>query len=285
MNKILKRLIVFFISLPVLFSVVIFLPQKNHLLFNAIVVLFTVIAAVEFRSILSNKNLEISLPEAAILGAVGPAVWTLVVSFGFGEEIVHGAFILVASWLLVSQIFVPEKKLDSSVNRIAAGFAVMLYPGLLVSSLIRLSLFRNSGIIILFFLLIVFLNDSLAWTAGMLFGKNNRGLLAVSPNKSIAGFAGGQLFSVLTGIVAAVLFPEIFSPKILPPITAGALLGFGSGIAVILGDLCESAIKRSAGVKDSGFLVLGRGGALDSIDSLAMAAPVYYYLFRLLFQL
>jgi phosphatidate cytidylyltransferase len=69
----------------------------------------------------------------------------------------------------------------------------------------------------------------------------------------------------------------------MPSNSAGALLGFGAGIAAILGDLCESAIKRSADVKDSGSLILGRGGALDSIDSLALAAPVYYLLYQVLF--
>ena len=64
---------------------------------------------------------------------------------------------------------------------------------------------------------------------------------------------------------------------------AGLILGFTTGLAVILGDLGESVLKRSAGLKDSGVLIPGRGGILDSIDSVALAAPVFYIGYKLLF--
>ena len=57
-------------------------------------------------------------------------------------------------------------------------------------------------------------------------------------------------------------------------------MGSAVGIATILGDLIESAIKRSATSKDSGQLIPGRGGILDSVDSVLYAAPVFYYLLR-----
>jgi phosphatidate cytidylyltransferase len=81
-----------------------------------------------------------------------------------------------------------------------------------------------------------------------------------------------------------VYIPEAFTSPVISSIPAGAILGFCAGAAASLGDLGESAIKRSAGVKDSGSLILGRGGALDSIDSLLLAAPVYYILYEVLFQ-
>ena len=63
-----------------------------------------------------------------------------------------------------------------------------------------------------------------------------------------------------------------------------AAMGLVVGCAAIVGDLFESALKRSAGVKDSGTMVPGRGGFLDSIDSLLFAAPAFYGM-SLLFQL
>jgi len=283
MKKIFQRLIVFFIGFPALLSVVIFLPQYNHLCLNLVAITFSVLGALELRNILRHKNMHISLPETIILGAISPAAWTVVVSFGVAGNVVPGAFILGASWLLVSRIFTSQEKLDSYIGRTTAGFAVMIYPGLFMAWIVQMAVFRQAGVVILVYMIMVFLNDALAWVAGVLFGNNNRGLVAASPSKSIAGFIGGLAASVIIGIAAVLFVPAAFTSPVMPSIPAGLLLGLGAGIAAILGDLGESALKRSAGVKDSGSLILGRGGALDSIDSLALAAPVYYILFRILF--
>jgi phosphatidate cytidylyltransferase len=284
MKKIFQRLIAFFVGFPALIAIVIFFPQYNHLLLNLFCIAFTILGAVEFRNILTHKNLVISVPEAIILGAISPAAWTVVVSLGVAGHIVPGAFILGACWLLVSSIFADGEKLDLYIGRTAAGFAVMIYPGLFIAWIIQMAVFAKASMVILIFFLMGLLNDAIAWLAGMLFGEGNRGVVSVSPKKSIAGFVGGLAASVGTGLFAAAFFPSAFTPKAMPSYLAGALLGLGAGAAAILGDLCESALKRSAGVKDSGTLILGRGGALDSIDSLALAAPVYYILYQVLFR-
>jgi len=284
MKKIVERLVVFFVGLPVLLVLVFFFPQYHHLLLNLVIIVFCVLGALEFSNILGRKNLVVSVPETVILGAVTPAAWTVMVSFGIQGHIVRtGVFILGASWLLVSRIFTTQEKLESYINRTAAGFAVMVYPGLFLVWVIQMSAFPQASMVILVYLLITLLNDSAAWAAGVLFGKNNRGYIAASPNKSIAGFIGGLAASMIIGILAVVLIPAAFTSTILPSIPAGAILGLVVGIAAILGDLGESALKRSAGVKDSGTLILGRGGVLDSLDSPALAAPVFYIVYRILF--
>ena len=283
MKKIFKRLIVFFVGFPALLATLVFFPQHNHLVFNLIIITFTILGALEFRSILAHKNLVISTPETIILGAISPVAWTVVVSCGVTGHIVPGAFILGASWLLVSRIFTDREKLDSYISRTSAGFAIMIYPGLFMAWVVQMAVLRNAGMVIFVFFLVVLLNDAMAWVAGILLGNNNRGIVAASPGKSLAGFIGGLVFSVLIGMAAVMLLPKIFEAKFMPSIAAGALLGLGAGIAAILGDLGESALKRSAGVKDSGTLIMGRGGALDCMDSVALAAPVYYILYRFLF--
>jgi phosphatidate cytidylyltransferase len=284
MKKIIQRLIVFFVGFPALLSVVLFFPQRNHLLLNLVCISFTILGAVEFRNILTHRNLVISVPEAVIMGAISPAAWTVVVSFGVAGNIVPGAFILGASWLLVFRVFTPQEKLDLYIGRTTAGFAVMIYPGLFMAWIVQMAVFPKAGLVILVFFLVAFLNDAAAWLAGLIFGKGNRGIVPASPKKSAAGFAGGLAASVGTGLLAVKFFPTAFTSTVTASYGAGALLGLGAGAAAILGDLGESALKRSAGVKDSGTLILGRGGALDSIDSLALAAPVYYIIYQVLFQ-
>ena len=277
-------MIVFIVGIPALIALVILFPQYNHLLLNLFCIAFTVLGAVEFRNILTHKNLIISLPEAVIMGAISPAAWTVVVSFGVAGNIVPGAFILGACWLLVFRVFTPQEKLDLYIGRTTAGFAVMIYPGLFMAWIIQMAVFPKAGLVILVFFLVAFLNDGAAWLAGVLFGEGNRGIVPASPKKSVAGFIGGLFASIVAGLFAVRFFPSAFTSTVMPSYPAGILLGLGAGAAAILGDLGESALKRSAGVKDSGTLILGRGGALDSIDSLALAAPVYYIIYQVLFQ-
>jgi phosphatidate cytidylyltransferase len=283
MKKLFQRLLVFIIGLPALVVILLCLPQFNHLAFNVVVIIVSLIGAVEFRNILKQKGLGISAAGAAVLGVLAPVTLTLDTSFGLPGELFPAAVCLGAAWVLVSGIFAAREKLDSYVNRAAAGFSIIIYPGLFMSWIVKMSALNKEGIVVLVYLLVTLLNDSLAWAAGILFGKGNQGIVAASPNKSAAGFTGGIAASVLTGAGAALVFPGVFDSALMPDPAAGAFLGLAAGIAAALGDLGESALKRSAGIKDSGFIIPGRGGILDSIDSLALAAPVYYLFFTLLF--
>jgi phosphatidate cytidylyltransferase len=283
-TKVVSRLAIFFMGLPLIAVLVLFLPQRHHLALNICTVVFSALGAVELAGILKKKDLRIHPAEAAVLGAAAPAAMTASVSFGFPAPAVPAILAAGAFWMLTSRIFSSEKKLDRFVGRIAAGFTVLVYPGLFMGWIVRMGLLPRSEIIILSFLLCVFANDSLAWAAGMLFGRRNRGLIPASPNKSVAGFIGGFAAAALVGCGGALLFPDAFSPRLISALPAGLILGLAAGVAGSLGDLGESALKRSAGVKDSGFLIPGRGGVLDSIDSLSLAAPVFYLVFRLLFR-
>jgi phosphatidate cytidylyltransferase len=282
-KKLISRLAVFFIGLPLIAALVLFLPQFNHLAINIAAVVFSALGAVEFVEILKRKNLSLPWGEAVFLGAAAPAAMTATVSFGAPVLMVPAVMAAGASWILVSRVFSPEKNLENFIGRTAAGFTALIYPGLFMSWIVRLSFLPKAEILILTFLITVFANDSLAWTAGMLFGRGNRGIIPASPNKSIAGFIGGFAASALIGMGAVLIFPEAFQSRRFFPLLSGLILGLATGIAGSLGDLGESAMKRSADIKDSGFLIPGRGGVLDSIDSLSLAAPVFYLVCRLLF--
>lgn len=113
----------------------------------------------------------------------------------------------------------------------------------------------------------------LADTGGYFFGRflGKRKLYeAVSPKKTRAGFVGALVFASLSAVVAKLTFlPEL-------QLTEGVLLGVVAGAAGQLGDLVESLLKRSTGIKDSGTLVPGHGGILDRIDAVLVVAPILF---------
>ena len=305
-TKVLSRLLIFFIGLPLVAALILFLPYYNHLALNICVVIISSVGAVEFALMLRARGFPVYIGEAAILGSLSPLSATLIVSFNTNEQITQILFIIGAVWVLISEIFLHRSRSrkkqgpadavaddkgvqDSApdfslvLNRLAASFSVMIYPGILLGWLVNMSTFKYSTTVIFTFVLCVMANDSLAWVTGMLFGKNNRGIISVSPNKSIAGYCGGMAASIAVCIAMAYIKPEAFMPDKTAVLPSAILLGFFTGIMVILGDLAESAIKRGSGFKDSGSLFPGRGGALDSTDSIALAAPLFYVLYRFFF--
>jgi phosphatidate cytidylyltransferase len=283
MKTLIQRLLLFFIGLPVVAWVVFFLPHYNNLAVNLIILVLSTLGSVEFAGMLRKRSLLISNLEAAILGGLSPLTVLVNVSFFPGAWAVPVSIMAGVSWLLVSRIFSPEGKFEDSLNKMAAGFSVIIYPGLFMIWLMKITLLDHAEILLLSFLLLVISNDSAGWAIGMIFGRNNQGIVAASPNKSRAGFIGGFLASTAVGIGVVYCASPVFPARFFPRMFTGALLGLVCAIAGSLGDLAESVMKRSAVIKDSGTIVPGRGGILDCIDSIALTAPVFYGLYRLLF--
>ncbi|MGB5435583.1 MAG: phosphatidate cytidylyltransferase [Maribacter sp.] len=116
--------------------------------------------------------------------------------------------------------------------------------------------------------ILIWINDSFAYLVGSTLGRNKL-FPAVSPKKTIEGTLGGFVFTAI-----AAYFLGRYEPIIGPMqwmILAGVIVLFGT-----LGDLIESKLKRSAGVKDSGAIIPGHGGMLDRLDSMVFAAPFAY---------
>lgn len=284
MSKTVQRLLIFFIGLPSVLSIIFFLPQKSHLVTNIITMIASAIGAIEFSGMLSRKGYTLPKWEAALLGALLPFAAMVRVSFGAAGDWEFIAAVAAGMWIVSSRVFAANKALESVTERITSAFSVLMYPGAFLVWIIRINADPHATILLLLFFLMVFGNDSMAWTLGMTLGKGNRGLIPASPNKSVAGFIGGLTTSVLMGIIAVFLFPTAFDSRFFPVALSGALLGFFCGLAGIIGDLAESTIKRSADMKDSGFIIPGRGGIMDSIDSVAIAAPVFLAAYSVLFQ-
>lgn len=124
--------------------------------------------------------------------------------------------------------------------------------------------------LVLTLFILIWLNDTGAYCVGSLIGKR-RLFERLSPKKSWEGFFGGLGFSSLGSWLC---FSYLGT---LPQMELGAIgsiaIGAAIAIAATWGDLFESLIKRTAGIKDSGTLIPGHGGVLDRIDSLLIAAP------------
>jgi phosphatidate cytidylyltransferase len=101
----------------------------------------------------------------------------------------------------------------------------------------------------------------------------------ISPAKTWEGFVGSFVFAILGSYMLIWLLPAKLSYLSL---LHGTVLGFLIGIAAVVGDLSESMIKRSTGVKDSGGLLPGIGGMLDLIDSLLFTAPLMFFYLKFL---
>jgi len=286
MKKIIERLLIFIIGIPVIFIIVIYLPFYNNLALNLVIIFFSGIGAVEFSSMLRKKNILIPKVESFILGALAPAAVTLYVSFNLSIQIIPVIIMTGALWALMSRIFSRSAQIESITNNIIGLFSLLIYPGAFMCWAAFMGGWGNPAAILLF-LFITFGNDSIAWLFGTLFGASNRGIIIVSPNKSVAGFAGGLTGSVLVAAGAFLFFPGVFpfpgETQTASVILKAVITGLCTGIAASLGDLAESAIKRSCDFKDSGNFMLGRGGALDSIDSIAAAAPVFCLLYSIFF--
>ena len=182
---------------------------------------------------------------------------------GFG--LVFGSFALFPMCFALSAIVQLWKQSDQPFRDAAYSMVPLLYIGLPLS--LMLALVPDAGArVVLMLVLMVWLNDSGAYIGGSLFGKHKM-WERHSPGKTWEGTAFGVLVTVLVAVFVG--------PWIQPAVAWYHWLALGLICSVIdtLGDLVESMLKRSIGMKDSGNIMPGHGGFLDRFDSLLIIMP------------
>lgn len=223
-----------------------------------------------------------ALPERKISGAVASMAGALAMFFIIRPDVLQCfiprdggngllflpltvVFLAVAVYLLFS-----IREIRQSAAEAALFWFGFAYVPLLLSHLVLLRSLPGGIDWVFLLLLIVMSGDTAALYVGSSIGKRKLYPI-VSPNKSIEGAVGGLVGSLAgTFIAKFTFFPELTGIDCM--VTALAV-----GTCGQVGDLFESLLKRSFGVKDSGTIIPGHGGILDRLDSILFAAPALYY--------
>ncbi len=204
--------------------------------------------------------------------------------------------ILILTPVIFGVPLVFRKDLRGGLASAATSIFGVVYIAASLSLLIELRADSDESILILFILFSTWAGDIAAYYVGRSFGKRKLAPI-VSPNKSWEGAIASIVASVAIAFVVFHFTPQLsgyFSHgeqhpvyslnlpllKLAPNVPAPwhvLIIGILANIAAQFGDLFESALKRGAGVKDSGTLLPGHGGMLDRIDALLFAVPVVWY--------
>jgi len=266
-----KRVLTALILAPLVLVLVFIGPMW---LITAVVAGVAMLAAWEFLALTQQRGAK--PPKVLTLGAIG---LLFAGNYQWPDETatIFGLFCIV---LLVYCTFASpvERALADATSSVFALF----YLGLTLIPIVLLRGQSNGPSLLAFLFLTVWAGDTVAMYAGRAFGERK---LApnLSPNKTWAGAIGSVAGAVaVTGILLALstYLAQWNSVKLSysdAPWWYWLALAVVGNVAAQVGDLAESALKRSAGVKDSGTLLPGHGGILDRIDALLLAAPVLWY--------
>jgi phosphatidate cytidylyltransferase len=252
------------VLLPLVVGTVWFLPPAATL---GLATIAAVMAFLEYAAIV--EALEVRLPRLIIGAAVGAACVAVGGAYLAAEVIVMSAVIVIGAVAVGSGAPGPGILRDA-----AASILPVAYIGLPLGALAAVHAFAGREAVLLLMLTIV-VSDSAQYYCGRAFGRRPLAP-AISPKKTVEGAIGGLLFGTLAmALGGRLVFAE--APLLLLVLVGACISTLG-----MVGDLFESMLKRSAGVKDSSHIIPGHGGILDRIDSWLFAAPLYYVFVRYL---
>jgi phosphatidate cytidylyltransferase len=249
-----KRILTAALAIPLVVLLTIFSPGW---LFALAVGLISALAVEEFLSLAQKQ------------GIGRPGRWFLVPAAGVAVSFlgaaggVLAAIVIAAMLLMTAAIF--SGSIEAALGRVGMGLGSLVYCPLTLGFMVLMPRER-----ILLLLAIIWVGDTAAYYGGRVMGRH---LLApkVSPKKTIEGAIAGLIGSVIAGSAGGLWFHDSLPTLI--------WISVVTAVAGQLGDLAESVLKRSAGVKDSSSIIPGHGGILDRLDSLFFATPIFYWFF------
>lgn len=243
----------------------------DHGSFAALTALAVAASAYEWAKLCRLPPVRAGLYAAVCLIGFGVAVLALypVSIRGVPERFIFGAasffWIVIAPGLLQTGLrrAAPILPVLGLLVIVPAGFAILaIPPGLLLAALV-----------------LVWISDTAAYAGGRAFGRR-RLAPTISPGKTWEGLLCGLAAALIYAIIYATLLPDAGERLLAGGWAAYLAVAAALCLAGVLGDLFESAMKRQAGVKDSGSLLPGHGGILDRIDSATAVLPMTAFLLQ-----
>ncbi len=287
MTRVLSALVL----LPVVIGTILFLPPEATLVFAIVA---AVLAFSEYCRI--GRALGLSIPVGIGAAAVVLAAYAMWLDGQPTDVIANGLPIVQSNWvflvLMAAMIVAGAASIGrgtftaSSLADASATLMAPIYIGMPLGALAAMrgvvgnyavrtdfaGPFGDGRLVVLLLLAVIVISDSAQYYTGRALGRRPLAP-TISPKKTIEGAIGGVVFGMLAMIVGG---RYVFAT----PTWLLALIGAAISLLGIVGDLFESLLKRSAGLKDSSTLIPGHGGVLDRIDSWLFAAPVYYIFVR-----
>ena len=250
----------------------------------ALMAVISVLAALEFYRLAEQKQLA----PLRVPGAVISAAYVVTVALeGGADGIACIGLVTVLGTLALATAAIWMRGVEGepllAVSTTLAGAVYtggLLSFGYLLRHLPGVDDPRQGAALVFAPLLLTWTSDTFAYFAGRLWGTRKL-IPRVSPGKTVQGALGAVVGTVLVAVLYARLLDAFPGEYRMGPLTAAAF-GLLMSVAAQVGDLAESLLKRDAGVKDSGTLLPGHGGALDRFDSLLFTLPLAYFVFRVL---
>ena len=206
-GKFWPRLATFTVGIPAFYALIFLLPHLHHLAFNVLATAAALAGGLELSALLAHKGQQ-HARAGAWLGALLPAAAYLELAGWLPAGSLWAALLVLAGGALASTVWARRTEdLQPMLPRAAGTLLLVLYPGLFMAFVVRLSGLPQASLALGFFFCLVFLNDTLAYLGGVLARGWSRLDWPVSPNKSAIGFACGLSAAAATAALCRALFP------------------------------------------------------------------------------
>lgn len=259
MSNLTLRLLTAAVMIPLLLALLFFGPDLGWLGF---LLLVAIVGATELFGMTHGDDTVAKVCGVVLTWAVVLAMW-----FGWDRPRLLLAALLVLPFASIVLTLWRLGEIPTAALRVAASSFGPLYLGAGLGAIALLRRNEDGATWVVMSLLLAWMSDTGGYFAGRAFGRTKL-YEAVSPKKTVEGAVGG----VAATIVGALVMRHFLLPDV--PIVHMVALAVVGSIAGIAGDLGESVLKRSVGVKDSGGIWPGHGGMLDRIDAVLITAPI-----------